>query len=275
MRVIVICGDHPRNCYLVKKLLEIKRVDLLKVILFKRENLNPEPPNDLSTELKDLWNLHFEKRNIAENKYFNFHLEDFYDQKNIIKIKNIDDLKKDKLSKTILDLNLDICFTSGIPIIDEKAMKLLPKFTINLHLGLIPYYKGSITMFWPFYFLEPSMAGTTFHVIDKHVDTGEILHNNVPKLEFGDGMHDVASKAVVAANDDIELVVKHVEQRIKNKKPPIKDPTLRFKGKLFLKSNWKPEMLVKIYRSYNDKIVDLYLKKKIISPTPILKQINR
>ena len=65
-----------------------------------------------------------------------------------------------------------------------------------------------------------------------------------------------------------------LNKELKIKKPPINDPTLRFKGKLFLKSNWKPEMLVKIYRSYNDRIVDLYLKKEIISPAPILKQIN-
>ena len=66
-------------------------------------------------------------------------------------------------------------------------------------MGLIPYYKGSITMFWPFYFLEPNMAGTTFHIIDKYVDTGEILHNNTPNLERGDGLHDVASKAIFDA----------------------------------------------------------------------------
>ena len=54
---------------------------------------------------------------------------------------------------------------------------------------------------------------------------------------------------------------------------PGNDPTLRFKGKLFLKSDWKPEMLRKIYESYNDKIVDLYLKKEISSPIPTLKQI--
>ena len=273
MKALAICGDHPRNCYLVKKLLEIKKIELLRVILFKRDKLMPTAPNELSEDLKKLWSLHFEKRDGAENKRFNFRLEDIYDSNKIIKINNTNDLKESSLAKQILDLNLDICFTSGIPIIREEVMKILPIFTINLHLGLIPHYKGSITMFWPFYFLQPTMAGTTFHIIDKYVDTGEILHNNVPKLEMGDGMHDVASKAVIEANNDLKLVVEHVEKRIKNSKAPIKDPTLRFKGKLFLKSDWKPEMLRKIYESYNDKIVDLYLKKEISSPIPTLKQI--
>ena len=68
MKALVICGDHPRNCYLVKKLLEIKKIKLLRVILFKRDKLMPTAPNELSKDLKRLWSLHFEKRDVAENK---------------------------------------------------------------------------------------------------------------------------------------------------------------------------------------------------------------
>ena len=128
-------------------------------------------------------------------------------------------------------------------------------------------------MFWPFLFLEPTMAGTTYHIIDKSVDTGEILHNNVPLLERGDGIHDVSTKAVVAAAKDIKKITDHVLQRINDKKLPVKDPTLRFKGKLFCKADWKPEMLEIIYDHYDDKIVDLYLDGKIKSRLPKLKKL--
>ena len=64
----------------------------------------------------------------------------------------------------------------GCPIIEDPILSALPSYSINLHLGLIPYYKGSITAFWPFYYLEPAMLGTTYHIIDKYVDTGEIIH---------------------------------------------------------------------------------------------------
>ena len=52
---------------------------------------------------------------------------------------------------------IDACFISGTPIIKERIMSKLPEYTINLHLGLIPNYKGPITMFWPFLFLEPTI----------------------------------------------------------------------------------------------------------------------
>ncbi len=272
MKVIIICGDHPRNYCFLEYLKQIPEVQILRLFLFKRENIMPNPPSDLDLSLKKLWNLHFEKRREAENKRFKFELTGNFEEQNIISISNIKELLKhqDLLKK----INPDICIISGIPILENKILSILPKFTINLHLGLIPYYKGAITMFWPFLFLEPTMAGTTFHIINNKLDTGEILHNNVPKLEKNDGIHDVASKAVVEASKDIHLVIKHLDYRIKNKIEPHYDNSLISKGKLFYKSDWKPSMLKIIYETFEDKIVDLYLNKNIFSKKPELKKLN-
>jgi len=125
-------------------------------------------------------------------------------------------------------------------------------------------------MFWPFYFLEPTMAGTTYHIIDKYVDTGEILHNNVPKLKRGDGMHDVSCKAILSAHKDLPKIIKEIKKRLKYKIKPKIDLSLRYSGKLFLKKNWKPEFLIIIYTLFKDKIVDAYLDKKISCPKPKL-----
>ena len=161
-----------------------------------------------------------------------------------------------------------------MPIIKSPLLEIIPNYTVNLHLGIIPNYKGAITMFWPFYNLQPSMAGTTYHIIDKFVDTGEIIHQNVPVLKYGDGMHDVSCKALMAALDDLNYVVKEVKSRIQEKKKVNKDFTLKRKGKLFKNSDWNPEMLKKIYLQYNDKIVDMFLSGELKSPKPNLIKIK-
>ena len=273
MNVIVICGDHKRNNCIIEYLKKINYVNILKIFVLKRENTIPSTPDQLNSNLKMLWNLHFEKREEAENKRFKFVLHENFEEKIIINIKNLNEILK--YQKEINNLNPQICFLSGIPILKKNLMDVLPTFTINLHLGLIPHYRGAITMFWPFLFLEPSMAGTTYHIIDEKVDTGEILHNNLPKLEINDGMHDVAAKAVVEASKDIRLIVDHVKYRIENNIKPKLDPTLANKGKLFLKSDWKPSMLRIIYEFFEDKIVDLYLEKKIYCRKPNLKRLDR
>lgn len=275
MKTLVIIGDHPRNLGLLTELMQNKLVTIDCLILFKREEMIPKPPKNISKKIVKLWKLHFKKRFLAEKKYFKISKINSDKIKNIIQIKNESHFYKDQLVSFIKKSKFQACFITGIPIIKDPLLKTLPINTVNLHLGLIPYYKGAITMFWPFYFLEPAMAGTTYHIIDKYVDTGEILHNNVPKLKKGDGLHDVACKAIIAAHKDIPKVIREVKRRLKKNIKPKKDFSLRYKGKLFLKSDWKPEMLKIIYEFYKDKIVDQYLDKKIREKKPILVKINK
>ena len=274
MKTLVIVGDHPRNLGLLEKLLNNNEIDICGLILFKREKMIPEPSPNLNLKLKKLWKIHFEKRSKSEEKYFSLNFS--YENKisNILKVNNDLEFNSTKVVEFVNTLKADVCFLTGVPIIKDPLFSALPQYSINLHLGIIPFYKGSITMFWPFYFLEPTMAGTTYHIIDKYVDTGEILHNNVPKLQRGDGIHDVASKAVVEAHKDIDLIVQKIKKRIDLSINPKKDVTLRLKGKLFTKSDWKPEMLNLIYEYYDDKIVDLYLDNIIICPKPKLINID-
>jgi len=273
MRILIICGDHPRNTYFLKNILNFKKAEVIKIVLFKREKLIPEPPSNLEIDLKKLWNLHFDKRASAEKKHFNFDIKKKFDQKQFDFFNNTNDLENILKNYYKMGNKFDVCLTSGAPFFSKKILKLIPKFTVNLHLGLIPYFKGSITMFWPFYLLQPQFAGTTYHFISEYVDTGEILHNNLPELNFGDGMHETACKAVKNAADDLEILLDYIYHRLKKNILPNFDKTLLRRGKLFFKSDWKPYMLNNIYEVYNDKIVDLYLNNKLGSDKPIIKKI--
>ena len=67
-------------------------------------------------------------------------------------------------------------------------------------------------------------------------------------------------------NSKVTILEHITEKQIK----PKKDTSLRYRGKLYLKSDWKPEMLRVIYEFFDDKIVDLYLDNKIKCPKPKL-----
>ena len=270
MRVLAIIGNHPRNLGLFKKLLDQKKIFVEGLILFKREDIIPKPDKKLSKELKKLWNIHFRKRYIAEKKYFNYNHDIIKGFSKKIEIYHESEFNKKKVINFVKKNKFDACFITGIPIIKDPLLNNLPINTVNLHLGLIPFYKGAITMFWPFYFLEPAMAGTTYHIIDKFVDNGEILHNNIPKLEKGDGMHDVACKAIIQAHNDLPKVIKEIKKRVKHRIKPKKDYSLKYRGKLFIKADWKPEMLRVIYSYFKDRIVDAYLDNKIQTKKPKL-----
>ena len=103
------------------------------------------------------------------------------------------------------------------------------------------------------------MAGCTYHVMAEKVDTGHILHQVLPELERGDGMHEVSCKACLAGFRDVGLVLRGIERRILAGEHPTMDPSLETRGRLFFKNDWTPEMLRVIYELYDDDIVDRYL----------------
>ena len=275
MKTLVIIIDQPRNLSLLKKLYANKKVEISGLVLYKGKNPLPKPEDDLSDDLKKLRNLHFERRYASEKRFFG--LDKSITQKidNRIFVNDAKELNNKNTLDFIKSVNAETCFVSGTPIIKNPIFSILPDYKVNLHLGLIPHYKGATTMFWPLYFLEPTMAGTTYHIMEKLVDTGEIIHQNVPGLSYGDGIHDVACKAVMSAINDLDIVVDEINRRIKKNIKPNIDVSLNEKGKLFKKSDWKPEMLKKIYNEYNDKIVDLYLNNKIKCKKPDLIKIKK
>ena len=275
MRIILITGSHLRNLAIAEKLYKNKRIEIVGFVIFKREEIIPKPNNFLDKKLKKLWQIHFKKRFVSEKKYYNFDLNFLDKIQNKIFITNKIDFNGKKLLDFVNSVNADACFVQGCPIIKNPILSALPPYTVNLHLGIIPDFKGSVTTFWPFFYLQPGMLGTTYHIIDKYVDTGEIIHQNIPTLNYGDSMHDASCKALLSALQDIDIVVEEIIYRIKNKVKISKDLSLKNKGRLFKNSDWKPEMLIKIYSEYNDKIVDLYLDGKINSPSPNLIKIKK
>jgi methionyl-tRNA formyltransferase len=135
--------------------------------------------------------------------------------------------------------------------------------TVNLHLGLSPRYRGAATLFWPFYFLEPPYAGSTFHFIVSEPDAGEIIHQVTPELHPDDGIHDVACKVVMqSAQDAVRLLEIYAEKGgwVTRKQ--------KATGKNFLASDFIPEHLRVIYNVYNDDMVRQYLDGRLKCKMP-------
>lgn len=256
-RVLIFSGNHARHIFINKTFLDF---DIeIAVILMKREDLIPVIDEDLKNIDKENMKKHFQDRYIKEKEKFGF-FNSNSEIKKIFKKNKLIECDPDYLnSQTTLnfvqDFNPDFVFIFGVNMIKSPVIENLPIETINLHLGLSPWYKGSATLFWPFYFLEPQYAGATFHKIIDEPDAGDILHQSVPILSKKDGIHDIGVKTVVEARNDLSKIIKKL----------MKGEELIFQkqkkgGKNFLTSDFKPEHLRFIYQSFDNEIVNFYLE---------------
>ena len=165
----------------------------------------------------------------------------------------------------IKDFEPDFCFIFGVDLILSPTIDVLPKDKVNLHLGLSPWYKGGATLFWPFYHLAPQFCGSTFHNISKEADAGDIIHQCVPKLEIGDGIHDVGVKCVLKAAEDLPLMFDYWKRKRCFKKKEQKTSGRNWRG-----VDFHAYQLRVIYDLFDNKIVDKYLNGELDQRKPDL-----
>ena len=253
MRIVYISGSHPRHCYIARKLAETGL--LVGIVMEKREPMILEVDPKLSDEMKKMFIHHFELRAKCEEKYFGID-DSMPENVPILEVEECD-INGTDVERFIKEIDANCIFSYGPGILRENILNLCPNMAFNLHGGLSPWYKGSATMFWPFYFLEPQYVGTTIHKIEKKIDAGNIIHQTVPVLEKGDCMHEVAAKSVFEAGRELGRVIQRISEG------NIEGVAQKKTGKLFLVKDWRPEHLKLIYETYEDAIVDYYLDGKI------------
>jgi len=259
MRIAWIGGTHPRHLFYINAI--HRQFPLAGAIVDQRENLVPQPPPGIADPDRRNFVRHFAARASAEERYFG--------QQALPDCARLavtpEELNGPASAEFLRSLQVDLVLVFGSGLVKPPLVDCLPEHTINLHLGLSPRYRGAATLFWPFYFLEPPYAGTTFHYIVAEPDAGEIIHQVVPELQPEDGIHDVGCKAVVASAE-AALRLLEVFERDKG----WKRHRQRASGKNFLASDFKPEHLRVIYDVYDDRMVREYLEGRLISKQPTL-----
>ena len=259
MRVLWIGGSHARHLFVVNKIQE--SFEVCGTIVHIRENMIPTPPEDIDDHDRQNFIRHFDNRELAEKKYFG--------QQEFPKCPNLEvdpkTLSSPESVEFVKSLDPDVVLIFGSGMIRDPLFSALPRHTLNLHLGISPRYRGAATLFWPFYFMEPAYAGSTFHSIVAAPDAGDIVHQVLPQTVPSDHIHDVACKTVVSSAEEAVNLLSVLEEQGRWKGHKQKGS-----GKNFLASDFRPEHLRVIYDNFNDDMVKQYFDGSLKSRNPKL-----
>jgi len=249
MKVVFLTGSHPRHAFIARSI--AASGTLVGLVIEQREAFIPEPPLDIAPKTRDLFRHHFTSRDAAEARHFVGSVLPDRACRNV----TMAELNTPGTVSFINELSPDLILSYGVHKLTlETLAGITCKKQWNIHGGLSPWYRGVTTHFWPSYFLEPQMTGMTVHELTQDIDGGALIHQSVAALVRGDGLHDLACRAVMALGNEMPALIQAAATGAI--KPPHKQGTT---GRIWRSADWRPEHLHLIYDVYGDRIVDHYL----------------
>ena len=171
MIISVLTSSHLRHKYLVSKL-----SNNFKKVLYINEN----KPLVRAKRIPIVKN-YFSKVKNAEKKTF----------KNKVKIrKNVSQINfkygkinEKKLLKNKIFLKSDIFLVFGSSIIRGALLNfLLKKKALNIHMGVLPFYRGTDCNFWAIHDKKYKNVGASLILLSKKIDDGKIIKIFLGKL---------------------------------------------------------------------------------------------
>jgi folate-dependent phosphoribosylglycinamide formyltransferase PurN len=155
------------------------------------------------------------KKRIAEIKALYSFDETPLDKTKLINVPSVNDIKSINELKR---LSPDIVIVNGTRIISKNVLDAVKAVFINMHTGITPQYRGVHGGYWAVANNDIMHFGVTVHLVDKGIDTGNILYQatttpsakdnfvTYPFLQFGEG---------------IPLVKKTIDDVMQNKLTPM------------------------------------------------------
>lgn len=97
-----------------------------------------------------------------------------YTKQHNIEMVVVDDLNGAESIAALQRLKTDILLLGGVPIIRANVLAVPKICTLNVHMGLLPEFRGMNVAEWSVF--QGAPVGVTVHQVDPGVDTGAILY---------------------------------------------------------------------------------------------------
>lgn len=247
-------GTHPRHLFLAQAAARSGR--LAGLVLERREDHIPEPPDGLPDATRRLFIRHFAERAMTEARFFgSVHaMREAWRGTETLEISR-EELNTAKTWEFLDRLKPALLLSYGVHKLSAATLERVHGLRWNIHGGLSPWYRGVATHFWPSYLLEPQMTGMTVHETTEAIDGGDLIHQVCAPLVADDGVHDLACRAVSALGTELpELIGLALGGHLRA--PEVQKTS----GRVWRDADWRPCHLHLIYSQYGNRIVQRFLE---------------
>ena len=251
MKIVLLTSDSLRHKFIATEI--SKQLDLKSIVIEEKSD-KIQDTSELNNENTEFISAHFEARNKSESIFFESYKE-FPEEIPRLRIPhgNVNSLQ---VNDAINKITPDLIVLFGTSIIKEPLLGEYSGKIINLHLGLSPYYKGSATNLFPYFYKEPECVGATIHLATAKVDQGSILHQLRPDIEVNDDLHSIGNKSILKAGYMLpEILINYLKGKIIPKSQTSSGRICRIK-------DLTPDVLKTIYDNFEKEMIPEYLRNK-------------
>ncbi len=254
-KILIISGDLLKHKYVAIRIL--KEFGNSNVIFEKYpKNILKKYSKKNSTILRN----HFNNVKKYEKKNFKNYCRN---NNSLLKKKTLFQLTKrsinsNKTIEKIKKYDPKLIIVNATSILKDKFLHNFKNKIINIHAGLLPYYKGTGCNVWTFYNQELEYTGVSIHFVNKKIDDGNIITQKQSLFIKDDNTHSIGCKnAILGA----KLVIKSIKFLIKN--PNYKGKIIKTKNKkIFFNKDFTKDTVLKVNNLIKDGIIRKYCKNK-------------
>lgn len=137
--------------------------------------------------------------------------------------------------KELQECQPDLTIVIGTSILSDNVLDAAGPGIINIHGGMLPWYRGNHCFFFALYDGRPDRAGSTLHFVDRGVDTGDVIEVVFANPKRGENAERLYCRAELAAIARLVALLKEYESGT-----PLPRQTQSGPGKTFRMRDRKP-----------------------------------
>ena len=221
MKITVFTSNQPRHINLINSLSTIADA------VFALQEVKTIFPGEVDDSIKKtpLMKEYFSNVIKSEVKIFG-NVKFTNDNVKSLSIKH-GDLNKTKLSVLSDALKSDYYVVFGSSYIKGELIQfLVDNKAYNIHMGISPYYRGSSCNFWAPFDRNPEFVGATIHMLNKGLDSGDMLYHALPKA-IEHNAFDLGMEAARVAHESIVYMLQ--SGKINQIQPIAQDKSLQIR----------------------------------------------
>lgn len=128
-----------------------------------------------------------------------------------IDIKKVSDMNSDDTREILKRISPDLIVVGGTGILKSDVYGIASKGAINMHAGILPYYRGADSEFWALTNGEPEKIGVTIHFVSDKLDAGDIILTAPQEVKKRDNYNSLRMKNILLGADKLVEAINMIE----------------------------------------------------------------